>query len=171
MWRKSVETTLGGYVHGDFPEDYDMWLRWLQAGIKIAKIKDTVIRWYDSSTRLTRTDERYSTLAFYETKSKYLKQSLKAINPHHPEIYVWGASRLMRRRASILENHEIQIKAFVDITKKRQIDKTIIHYKDLPGPEEAFILVYVPQVKIRNKIGSFLHKIGYVEGKHFLFVA
>lgn len=171
MWRKAVETKLGGYVHGDFPEDYDMWLRWLQAGVKIAKIKDTVIRWNDSSTRLTRTDERYSTQAFYETKSKYLKECLKTMNPHHPEVYVWGASRLMRQRASILENHGIRIKAFIDITKKRQIDQPIIHYQDLPHHSEAFVLVYVPQVEIRKEIAVFLNQNGYIEGKHFLFVA
>ena len=61
MWRKSVSDEHGLYKNGDFPEDYEMWLRWLAKGIKIGKLPTPVLKWFDSETRLTRTDERYST--------------------------------------------------------------------------------------------------------------
>ena len=28
----------GGYREGDFPEDYELWLRWLDAGVRMAKV-------------------------------------------------------------------------------------------------------------------------------------
>ncbi len=117
MWRKSVEDRLGGYEHGNFPEDYDMWLRWIDAGIKIGKIPETVLQWNDSTTRLTRTDERYSTLAFYKTKAKYLSKYLRKINPHYPMVYVWGASRIMRNRATFLSEHGLRLSHILTFQK------------------------------------------------------
>jgi glycosyltransferase involved in cell wall biosynthesis len=171
MWRKSVEDTLGGYLHGDFPEDYDMWLRWIDAGVKIGKIPETVLRWNDSSNRLTRTDERYSTTAFYQTKAKYLAKYLQSINPHHPKVYVWGASRIMRNRAAILTQQGVEIVAYIDISKKRKIKEKVLFYEAIPLPKNAFILVFVPQTNLKEQILDYLQSKGYVEGVNFLFVA
>ncbi|OQX99003.1 MAG: hypothetical protein B6I20_10345, partial [Bacteroidetes bacterium 4572_117] len=33
MWRKNVASLHGMYLFGDFPEDYELWLRWLGAGV------------------------------------------------------------------------------------------------------------------------------------------
>lgn len=171
MWRKSVENALGGYVHGDFPEDYDMWLRWIDAGVKIGKIPEPILQWNDSSNRLTRTDKRYCTTAFYQTKASYLAKSLKRINPYYPYVYVWGASRIMRKRADFLTSHAIKIQAYIDISQKRQFKGNLLFYKDIPSPNDAFILVFVPQTDLKIQILSFLQSKGYVEGINFLFVS
>ena len=171
MWRKSAEQKFGGFYHGNFPEDYEMWLRWLDAGARIGKINTPLIRWNDPPSRLTRQDERYSTDAFYRTKTGYLTKHLERKNPCHPHVLVWGASRIMRKRASLLEEHGIRIDAFIDISGKRIIDKAIIHYQDIPSPDNAFILSYVPQADIRKQVADFLKSKGYTEGKNFLFVA
>ena len=33
MWRKEIAEKHGMYKYGDFPEDYEMWLRWLNEGV------------------------------------------------------------------------------------------------------------------------------------------
>ena len=38
MFRRTLAGTLGGYQNGHFPEDYELWLRWLDAGVKMAKV-------------------------------------------------------------------------------------------------------------------------------------
>jgi glycosyltransferase involved in cell wall biosynthesis len=171
MWRKEIESRLGGYRNGDFPEDYEMWLRWMESEVKIGKINMPVLIWNDLSTRLTRTDRRYSTDAFYRLKSHYLANYLNQINPYFPHVLVWGASRLMRRRAELLKNYGIEIDAYIDITKKRQIGEPILYYQEIPKPNECFILVYVPQRIIRDRIIEFLTSKSYVEGKNFLLIA
>ena len=93
----------GLYLSGDFPEDYEMWLRWLDRGVKIAKVAEVVLDWHDSEGRLTRTHPIYSDRAFYDIKSKYLAGWLEQNNPFHPLVAIWGASRISRRRAKILE--------------------------------------------------------------------
>lgn len=171
MWRRETMEQYGLYESGSFPEDYEMWLRWLDRGVKIAKVPHVVLDWYDSEQRLTRTDPIYSDRAFYEIKSRYLAKWLLENNPFHPNVWVWGASRISRRRAKILEVQGVSIDAFIDTKKSRQLDREVIYYEDLPPAGKGFILTYIRQMDNRERIQSFLEERGYVEGKNYLLVS
>lgn len=171
MWRRSTMEEHGMYRAGNFPEDYEMWLRWLDRGVKIAKLEEVVLEWHDSKDRLTRTDPIYSDQSFYEIKSLYLAQHLSRINPFHPKVAVWGASRISRRRARILEQHGINIVTYIDTKKGRQIEKDVIYYQDLPIAGHMFILTYIRQMDNRERIQAFLEERSYVEGKDYLLVS
>jgi len=171
MWRRQTMDRFGPYRSGDFPEDYEMWLRWLDGGVKIAKVPRVVLDWYDSEERLTRTDPIYSDRAFYEIKSRYLAKWLSENNAHHPGVWIWGASRISRRRAKILEEKGVRIDAFIDTKKSRQLDREVIYYEDLPPAGKGFILTYIRQMNNREKIQTFLEERGYVEGKDYLLVS
>ena len=171
MWRRETMKQHGLYLAGDFPEDYEMWLRWLDQGVKIAKVPEVVLDWHDSEGRLTRTHPIYSDRAFYEIKSQYLAKWLSEQNPYHPEVWVWGASRISRRRARILEQHGIRIETYIDTKRSRQLDKEVIYYEDLPVAGEGFILTYIRQMDNREKIQAFLKERGYEEGKDYLLVS
>jgi len=171
MWRREVGEKHGNYRAGSFPEDYEMVLRWLDAGVRIEKIPETVLRWYDSDTRLTRTHPAYSDKAFYEIKSRYLASWLQKHNPFHPHVSVWGASRISRRRARLLEPLGIRFDNYIDTKKSRQLGKNIIYYEDLPPAGELFILSYIRQMDNRDRIREFLTHRGYLEGKDFLMVS
>jgi len=171
MWRRQTGEKHGLYRAGDFPEDYEMVLRWLDEGVKIVKIPEVVLRWYDSDSRLTRTDENYSEKSFYKIKSRYLASWLEKNNPFHPSVTVWGASRISRRRARLLEQHGVQLKNYIDTKKSRQIGSEVIYYKELPSAGEMFILSYIRQMNNRDRIRQFLNERGYQEGKNFLMVS
>ncbi len=171
MWRKETMELFGLYHSGDFPEDYEMWLRWLDRGVKIAKVPEIVLDWHDSEGRLTRTDPIYSDKAFYKIKSQYLAKWLRELNPHHPRVWVWGASRISRRRAKILEQEGVRIDTFIDTKRSRQLDREVIYYEDLPPAGEGFILTYIRQMNNREKIQSFLEERGYMEGRDYLLVS
>jgi glycosyltransferase involved in cell wall biosynthesis len=171
MWRRETMEQFGLYRSGDFPEDYEMWLRWLDKGVKIAKVPEVLLEWHDSMGRLTRTDPIYSDRAFYKIKSRYLARWLKEHNPHHPHVAIWGASRISRRRASILEQQGIRIKTYIDTKKSRQLDRALLYYEDLPKSGKMFILTYIRQMDNREKIQAFLESRGYEEGKDYLLVS
>lgn len=171
MWRRQTAEKFGLYRAGDFPEDYEMILRWLDEGVKITKIPEVVIQWYDSDTRLTRTDENYSDKSFYRIKSRYLASWLEKNNPFHPYVSVWGASRISRRRARLLEQYGVQLNNYIDTKKSRQIGSEIIFYKDLPSAGQMFILSYIRQMNNRDRIRLFLEERGYQEGKDFLMIS
>lgn len=171
MWRKSTSDKHELYLDGDFPEDYEMWLRWLNKGVKIKKLERVILKWNDSDTRLTRTHPAYSDSAFYHIKTKYLADWLKNNNPFFPEVVIWGASKTSRKRANILEDYGCNIKAYVDIKKSRQLDKKVIHYEDIDEPGNYFILVYMKLIDARNQIIDYLRARKYVEGIDFLLVS
>jgi hypothetical protein len=148
-----------------------MILRWLDAGVRIVKIPQIVLHWHDSDTRLTRTHPAYSDKSFYEIKSRYLASWLQKHNPFHPDVSVWGASRISRRRARLLEPYGIRFANYIDTKKSRQLEKNIIYYEDLPPAGELFILSYIRQMDNRDRIREYLNSKGYLEGKNFLMVS
>ncbi len=171
MWRKEVANKYGMYQSGGFPEDYEMWLRWLSKGVKMCKVPEVVLKWHDSDTRLTRTHKRYSDKAFYAIKTKYLALWLRKYNPFHPYVGIWGASKISRRRAKLLEPYGIKPQVYIDTKKGRQIELEVIYYRDTPPAEELFILTYIKQMNARDQIQKFLHKKGYQEGVNYLLVS
>ena len=171
MWRNSIAKKYGMYKNGDFPEDYEMWLRWLSKGVIMQKLPETVLHWYDSSSRLTRTHPIYSDLAFYNIKTQYLVNWLKKNNPFFPKVVIWGASRISRQRAKLLLKYDITIKNYIDIHKKRQLSTDVIYYKDIPNPGHLFILCYIKEEKARKQIQEFLEARDYRIGVDYLLVS
>ncbi len=171
MWRKNISLIHGSYQEGPFPEDYELWLRWLEKGVKFHKINEPVIRWHDSDSRLTRTHSKYSDEAFFKIKTLYLAKWLQTHNQFHPKVMVWGASSISRKRAKLLKIHGIEIAGYIDISRKRKLDAEIIHYENIPLPDEVFVLVYLKEEKMRSETMKFLEKKGFEEGINYLLVS
>ena len=171
MWRREIALKHGMYKYGDFPEDYELWLRWLSLGVKIKKLDAIVLKWCDSETRLTRTHPIYCEAAFYRIKTQYLVKWLEINNPHNPIVAIWGASRISRKRTKLLFDYGIEISYYIDIKKSRQFDQKLVYYKEIPPPGNDFILVYIKNHDSKAKIAKFLKSKDYQEGKHFIFVS
>ncbi len=170
MWRKSISDRLGAYRNGDFPEDYELWLRWMDAGINVGKVNKPVLRWHDSDNRLTRTDEKYSKEAFHRVRVKYLARHLDKHNPFHPEVWVWGAARQTRRMAEMMKTEGISIRKYIDVLTTKQITEPILHYSEIPKAGNCFILVYVKNPVARTEIKKLLNSLTYSHGKDYLLV-
>ncbi|MEO0332065.1 MAG: glycosyltransferase, partial [Bacteroidota bacterium] len=171
MFRRSSLEKYGSYQTGDFPEDYELVLRWLEQEARFAKVNTTVLDWYDHPNRLTRTDSHYSTEAFYQIKTQYLAQWLQKKNEFHPQVVIWGGGRKTRQRAKLLEDYEIIIHAYIDIVPSKTSEKPCIYFKDIAPPGQYFILSYVSNRGKRGEIRQFLVERGYQETIHFLLVA
>ncbi len=156
FFRKELFIKYGGNTDGDFPEDYEMQLRFLDAEVKMAKIPEPLLEWHDSETRLTRTDERYSTEAFFKIKAKYFYKWAAKNNPFHPKIWVWGAGRKTRQRAKLLENEGVKINGYIDVVKNKTTQKQTIHFNDIPDKGSIFIVSMVTSYGAREEIKAFL---------------
>lgn len=169
MFRKELVDKYGAYLDGFFPEDYELWLRFLYHGVKMHKISEYLLDWKDSETRLTRSDDRYSTRAFFKIKSKYLYEWLQENNRFFPEVVVWGAGRRSRERFKLLYNLGVRPKFFIDL--RANPSKNVIEYKLTPPTGNNFIVSYVANRNARKKIKKFLTNLGYIEGDDFICVA
>jgi len=172
MFRRELFEDYGAYRDGSFPEDYELWLRWMANGVKAGKVDEELVTWNDPPHRLSRTDDRYSIDAFYATKAEYLFKWLEKHNPHHPEVIIWGAGRVTRKRAAILENHGLKVTHYIDL-KPRTLNcgTPVIQHEAIPAPDTCFILPMVGKRGAREKIRAFLKKRGFTEGVNCIFAA
>ena len=175
MMRAESIKKVGGYRAGDFPEDYELWLRLLAAGIKMIKVPEKLLLWADPPERLSRIDARYRKGAFYETKATYLKNWLEANNPFFPKISIWGAGRVTRRRVDFLLNLGIDVEAWIDVNPKliggTINGKPIISPDQISEPNKTFIVSFVSSKGARSKIETFLKDNGYILGHHYICAA
>ena len=173
MFRRELVPQHGGYRDGDFPEDYELWLRWLDAGVRMAKVPRVLLRWNDPPTRLTRTDARYSPEAFFRVKAEWIARELARVAGGR-SIFIWGAGRHTRKRAAHLVAHGVRIAGYIDVDVKktgRGLGGTgvlVISEGALPEPGEIFVLSYVTTRGARDYNRAKLIARGYGEGRDFL---
>jgi glycosyltransferase involved in cell wall biosynthesis len=172
MFRRTVLTRYGGYAEGDFPEDYELWLRWLDAGVRMEKLADRLLVWNDHPERLSRRDARYADEAFYRLKARYLAPWLARNNRHHPRVVVWGAGRLARRRIRYLEAEGIVVSGYIDIDPAKIgrpiAGRPVNDAAALPAPGTAFIVSYVSSAGAREQIEARLTCLGWRAGAHYV---
>ena len=175
MFRRECVTRFGGYRDGDFPEDYELWLRWLDRGVRMAKLPRELVTWRERKDRLSRVHPRYSETAFYRCKAEYLARYLCEEAGPHRRVAVWGAGRTTRKRAAFLAEFGVTIAAFIDIDPRKvgqRIGGVPVWDKEsLPDPGDTFVLAYVGNRGARDLISAHLQERGYREGRDYLLAA
>lgn len=178
MFRKSCVVELGGYKMGDFPEDYELWLRLFHAGKLMMKLDEVLLDWRESDNRLSRTSSRYSDMAFEKIRAEYLAKDERLQNR---DIVIWGAGRKTRQRVQYLIDQGIKPFAWIDIDNKK-VGKAYHGVKTyLPlwlsqhinegHNKKPFVLNYVRNHGVRDQCRSYLNEAGYLMGKDYLDVA
>jgi hypothetical protein len=119
MFRRALLQEHGGYASGDFPEDYELWLRWMEAGVEFSKVNADLLICNDPPGRLSRADQRYRAEAFYRIKCLYLAHWLKKEVASFRGVWLWGAGRVTRRRFGALEEQGIAIRGSIDVDVKK----------------------------------------------------
>ena len=99
MFRCGVFDAVGGYVDDGLPEDYDFWLRALEAGFRFAKVPAVLHHWREHPARVTRTHPRYALEAFLRAKCAFLLRG--PLGGDRPFV-VWGAGMMGRRLTRLL---------------------------------------------------------------------
>lgn len=175
MFRADAAREHGAYRDGDFPEDYELWLRWFDAGVRFAKVRRELVSWSDSPNRLSRVDERYAVRRFHEIKAPYLARHLARTNPRHPEVVLFGAGRESRKRAELLEAEGVAITAYVDVDPRKigrvVHGRPVLHRDDLPRAGSCFGLSYLAGHGSAEDLVRFLAGRGWVMGRHYLLCA
>ncbi|WP_309398509.1 glycosyltransferase [Cerasicoccus maritimus] len=170
-FRRSIVEQHGGYKNGDFPEDYELWLRWAAAGVRMGKCPESLLHWRDLPTRLSRNDPRYDVDVFYQLKAYYLNQWLRD-NFARKQLYVWGAGRTTRKRLQHLRRLGVKIASYIDIDENKigqEIEGIpVISPDGLPEPGPVAVLIYVGARGARQLIEADLQKRGYRLGVDYI---
>ncbi|GAB6038865.1 glycosyltransferase family A protein [Fundidesulfovibrio butyratiphilus] len=175
MVRRQAFERFGAYRQGPFPEDYDLWLRWLEGGARLAKLPLELLTWNDPPGRLSRSDSRYDAEAFHRLKAGSLARWLAANNPFHPDVYVVGAGRVSRRRAEYLCAHGVRVKAYLDVDPRKvgtlRGGRPVLRHDQCPGPEACFVVSYVSNPDAWRRIDALLRGQGFLPGRGFVLAA
>jgi glycosyltransferase involved in cell wall biosynthesis len=175
MFRRELLTMHGGYRPGNFPEDYELWLRWMDGGVRFGKVDAQLLTWNDPPDRLSRVDPRYRPRPFYLVKCVYLARWLKNNVTPDREIWLWGAGRITRQRFKNLEQEGISIAGFIDIDPekvgKTRNNRPVVSPGNLPLKEQVFILCGVSSRGAGELISARLNQAGWVEGRDYLLAA
>ncbi len=170
VFRKELVELYGGYDAGPLPEDHELWLRWMEAGVHFAKLPEELLIWNDHAGRLSRTHANYSVDAFFATKVKYLARWLKRKVDDRPMI-IAGTSVLCQERTALLEAEGIAVAAFTDVKGRGVPDRPFVPHLELPPGGEAFVVSFISQRGTGDRIAGFLAGRGLVEGEDFVLAA
>lgn len=175
MFRRRLLESHGGYRDGDFPEDYELWLRWMEGGVRFGKVPEEILVWNDPPGRLSRTDPRYDVGRFYETKCGHLARWLRENVDPGRALWLWGAGRVTRRRFDPLERLGVRFEGFIDVDPKKanrhRDGRRVVMAGALPDRERSFVVVGVGSRGARERIMDHLAASGRVEGLDFLLAA
>jgi glycosyltransferase involved in cell wall biosynthesis len=175
MMRRELISQYGPFRDGDFPEDYELVLRWLEAGVKMRKVDEELLIWNDPPDRLSRNHPKYTVEAFYGIKSEYLFRWLQRRIGPYPKVGIIGSGRTSRKRYRILESMGVETAFYVDVDPRKVgmfiHGKKVLHREEIPPAGETFLLSYVASWGARDEVARFLDDRGYVIGRDYLLVS
>ncbi len=172
MLRTEELRELGGYVENNWPEDYDLWLRYYTAGKHFGKVPRYLLFWRAHTSRLTFTDSRYALENFIRAKAHYLA---KYLGSTHREVIVWGAGMTGRRLSKHLVREGVKVRLVVDIdqakTGKTMRGIPIVPPDTLQECGGVMIIAAVGSEGARERIREYLVSIGRKELRDFICAA
>lgn len=172
MFRRELIDKYGAARDGDFPEDYEMWLRWMDAGVRFEKIPEVLFTWNDLPSRLTRNDSRYSSNAFERAKTEYLVKFIRENNITNRPLYLCGSGRVTRKKSEMLQKSNIVIGGFLEIDNSKigmeYKGIPVIHIDDRPETKHAYIVNYVSVRGVREELRNVLISENRKEGQDFI---
>ena len=172
MMPAAVLRDLGGYRDFDGPEDYDLWLRAERAGLRFGKLGETLLEWWDSPERLTRTGHRYADERFFALK-------LEALESRHlgggRAVVIWGSGPIGKRWARALRARGHEVSAFVEVHPRkvgtRLHGAPVVEVAEAGRFAAALHLAAVGQPGRRPAIRAAASSLGLEDGRSLIAVA
>lgn len=169
--RRDTFDALGGYREGDFPEDYDLFLRAATAGVRFGKVDRCLLDWRDHPARMSRTSQRFTLDRFFALKVEYLTPLLAE---RKRDVAVIGGGKHGKRWVRALAAEGLHVPYLMDTKAARQ-GQTIHGAQVLDGTaldavRDAFLLVALGRPGARDLMRTTLDAAGLVEETDYLCV-
>jgi hypothetical protein len=170
--RTATLRRLGGWREFDGPEDYDLWLRGFDAGLRFGKLEETLLDWRDSPGRLTRTDPRYAPGRFLALKLEALSRGALA---RGRGAVVWGAGPVGRAWSRALRATGHEVRAFVDVDPRKvgaqRHGVPVVAVAEAGRLRGPLHLAAVGKKGARERIRAHSARLGLVDGIDLVAVA
>lgn len=171
MTRRAILEEVGGYQDNGWPEDYDLWLRMAAAGVRFARLPQTLLFWRDHPERATRTMDEYALHAFRAAKCHHLLHSFLR---GESEVVIAGAGLEARAWQRLLDAADVTVSTWLDVDPKK-IGR-ILHNAPVISPGQLQLdgrkmIVAIGVRGAREQFRSVAEGRGWQEGVDFVCVA
>jgi glycosyltransferase involved in cell wall biosynthesis len=170
LLRRGPLEAVGGWRDGPFPEDWELWLRLLEAGHALACVPEVLHRWRDHDRRLTRVDGRYTFQRHLDLKASYLARRFAGT-----ALVPWGATDIGRGLSRRLQAAGVRVAGFVELDPRKVGQRIhgapVVRPEGLAGLGEVHVLCAVSAKGARDELRTWLGVLGRVEGRDFTVVA
>jgi len=169
MIRREWIDRIGGYRDAGWPEDYDLWLRLLGVGCRMAKIDEVLFHWQDGPARLTRRHPDYAEAAVWRMKAHHLARIPQL---RERGAALCGAGPIGRRLVGLLQAEGVEIRAVFDVDP-RKIGRRVKGVEVLGHGEfgrrerDAVLISAVGVPGGRERVRELARDAGYREGEDF----
>ncbi len=168
--KRSALEAVGGWRDGDFPEDWELWLRLLEAGHRLVCLPEVLHRWRDSESRLTRKDARYGLDRHLALKAEAIARRFQKVS-----LTFWGAGEVGLKLSRLVRAKGVAVVRFVELHPRkvgRRLEGVpVIRPEELGPPGVGHLLAAVGAKGARAQIRAWLVERKWTEGVDFTCVA
>jgi len=171
MIRRDVLTHLG-YRELGWPEDYDLVLRLLAEGYRLAVVPERLLHWRDGAARLSRTSDHYSIPAFLQCKAEFLARGFLAETERY---LLWGYGDTGKALSLALAQRGKQPASIIELHPRRlgQLIRgvRVVAPSALPSLPRLPLVVSVAGLAPRTEIRAALAEMGFRELRDYVCAA
>lgn len=171
MFRRELIDLYGDYSTDPIPEDYELWLRWMEAGVRFAKVPELLLTWHDDVTRLSRTHSNYSEEAFFKVKGQYLARWMEQHLDCSKAVVACGTSKACRQRAHWLMAEGARIDYLTDVVERRPAGFRFLSHQEVDSPQGFVVLNLIGKRGVDGQVEDYFICKGFIRGKHLLSLA
>lgn len=113
---KELLLSVGGYLENGFAEDYDLWLRLLEKGVRFGKVPEQLYQWHDRNDRLTRSDPRFGRKKMLALKADALARLEDVVEKG---VAISGAGPIGKVLGRELIARGVKVWGFFEVNPKR----------------------------------------------------
>lgn len=168
MFRRELIDQYGPYHTGPLPEDYELWLRWMEQGVLFYKWPEKLLQWNDPPDRLSRCHPNYSREAFFTLKCQYLARYILQATDPEKKLVICGSSKIGRKRAALLSALGMSVYGFTDVVERRNRQIRFIPLKELLDPSPWLVLNFIGKRGVGEAIRRHFTALGFVMGRDFI---
>ncbi len=169
FFRADLMKRFGHYSCQELPEDFELWLRWMEQGVKFAKVPEVLLTWTDYPTRLSRSHENYKTDKFFEVKARYFSKWYNR-NYTKKEIWVWGYGKQVFKKSKFFTNAGIRIEGYIDFAERPKAPRKVRSIKMLQPKVHELFLILVGDRDGKKNIADFFSTRDLELGKDYFFM-
>ncbi len=119
MRTEVLRERLGGWRDRGWPEDWDLFLRAFESGLRLRRLTEPLFEWRQHAAQATRNDLRYSEAALLAARAHFLARHLRREVGDRRPLWILGAGPVGKHLVKALAREGIEIAGLADVDPRK----------------------------------------------------